>query len=184
MSKTLSAMYTAYLVVALFTMGGCNSKAAHLHRAIDGEDASQVEELIADGADPNSYYDDMHAVARAAMIGNRGILEALLKAKADPNGRTDVVSTGLMLAQDADIVTLLLEYGADVNAQNDMGRTALMYARSVTIGVILLDAGANIELTDVEGGTAEDYHQRRPMTRELVEIIRERRTAGQSGLAD
>jgi ankyrin repeat protein len=67
----------------------------------------------------------------ASKNGNVGMIDALVKAGADPNGTTTNGTTALMLAAasgKADAVNVLLDHGADVDAREARGETALIFA--------------------------------------------------------
>ena len=65
----------------------------------------------------------------ASKNGNVGMIDALVKAGADPNGATTNGTTALMLAAasgKADAVNVLLDHGADVDARETRGETELI----------------------------------------------------------
>jgi ankyrin repeat protein len=67
----------------------------------------------------------------ASKNGNVGMIDALVKAGADPDGATTNGTTALMLAAasgKAEAVTVLLDHGADIDARETRGETALIFA--------------------------------------------------------
>ena len=101
--------------------------------------AETVEQLLAQGADPNSQSDNamkvraLHSVlARPRSPGATRIARVLLEAGADPNAQQDGGYTALHQAAmngQAKIVDLLIEHGADPGVKADDGRTAADFAR-------------------------------------------------------
>jgi ankyrin repeat protein len=88
----------------------------------------------------------------AAETGNAAMLDALLKAGADPKIASSTGVTPLMMAAKsgkADAVRLLIERGADVNAKEPVrGETALMFATAynrVDAMKALIDKGADVK---------------------------------------
>src|SRR6185295_15359382 len=72
-------------------------------------------------------------LSEAAAAGNAAMIEALLKAGADPKALTTADGETVLMtaarAGNADAVKVLLDRGADVNArENYKGQTALMWA--------------------------------------------------------
>lgn len=123
-----------------------------LQWAAHWNDAGSVNLLLAAGADAkavNRY--GASPMSEAAALGNPAIIEALLKAGADPNTReTSDGETVLMTAArsgNAEAVRALLAHGADVNAKETYrGQTALMWAAAechTEVVKLLLDHGAD-----------------------------------------
>ncbi len=82
------------------------------------------------------------------------MVEALLKAGADPDARWDNDITMLMQA-DADAAELLLKAGADVDARNIHGGTALHWARSPEKIRLLAAHGADVNALQTPRDAAE-----------------------------
>ncbi|HEX4133749.1 MAG TPA: ankyrin repeat domain-containing protein [Bryobacteraceae bacterium] len=123
-----------------------------LQWAAHWNDADAVNILIAAGAGAkaaNRY--GATPLSEAAALGNANIMEALLKAGADPNSRdTADGETVLMVTArsgNADAVRALLDHKADVNAtETYRGQTALMWAaaeRHPEVVRLLLQHGAD-----------------------------------------
>jgi uncharacterized protein len=90
----------------------------------------------------------------ASQLGHATVIDALLKAGADPKGTTSNGTTALMAASasgKADAVKLLIDRGADVNAKETArGQSALMFAAAsnrVDAMKVLIAAGADLALT-------------------------------------
>ena len=82
------------------------------------------------------------------------MIEALLKAGADPNESTSNGTTALMTAATAgnpDAVKMLLDHGADVNVrENSHGETALMFAAAAdgaAVVRVVAAHGADMKIT-------------------------------------
>ena len=87
------------------------------------------------------------------------MLQALIKAGADPNHAGVAGATALMWAvPDVAKVRLLLDGGANVNAKSETERTALLvaasYPRTAALLQLLLDRGADLRAQDRAGATA------------------------------
>ncbi len=136
-------------------------------------DLSAVEAYLAKGGQPdlsNRYGFTLLAIATEQ---NRiPVMQALIKAGADVNGRNDGKQTPLYWAAEQNNIAamkLLIDAGADVNAQGNMGWTPLMgncrNAQSTEEGFnLLLKAGADINAQARGGGSvlhfcAEGRHQ-------------------------
>jgi ankyrin repeat protein len=101
---------------------------------------------------------------RAAQIGDREQVEALITTGADVNALNKEGTTALMAATwgktgrgDVGIAKALIVKGANVNAANVYGRTALMDVAgngNVEFMSLLLSAGADVNLSTRVGGTA------------------------------
>lgn len=91
---------------------------------------------------------DSQLLLDASLVGVAIIVETLLNAGADPNPRSLVGSTPLMLAASnghADVAKTLIAAGADVHAKNQAGATALGIAKGAghhEIVEVLRAAGA------------------------------------------
>jgi len=101
----------------------------------DGINKSDIESLVAKGADVNAKakggYTPLHFAAVAEE--NAEIVEFLVSNGADVNAKTDTGSTPLHVAAvngNVEIVKFLVSKGADVNAKNNAGKTPLDLAKS------------------------------------------------------
>ena len=100
------------------------------------------------------------ALDRAVLNGNREMVQVLLWAKADVNGRDGNGETPLMMIGDdttSEIVWDLINNGAKVNLRDEDGDTALISVaevENVEALKVLLDAGAKVNETNNDGQTA------------------------------
>ena len=100
------------------------------------------------------------ALDRAIMNGNREMVQVLLWAKADVNGRDGNGETPLMMIGEdttSEIVWDLINNGAKVNLRDEDGDTALIAVaelENVEALKVLLDAGAKVNGTNNDGQTA------------------------------
>ncbi len=113
----------------------------------------------------------------AARDGRADEVEALLRAGAKVDARSDTFSTPLILAASTgqvEIVQALLKAGADVNAADSgNNETALMYAArrgNIPLVHILLDAKAQVNAKDAVGDTALHFAARRGRI-EVMELL-------------
>ncbi len=155
-----------------------------LHAACAAGDIDGVQELLAQGADPNKLsHDGTTPVWIAVVLKHGEILRMLIAAGGDAIWRTGKGYTYMHLAAQAmntDAIRLLLAHGADPNATDSgLHTTPLHLAASVardsnfytseTTDCIraLLDGGADPHRTLSDGRTALDIWP------ELAEIIKE-----------
>ncbi len=87
-----------------------------LQLAVMQNDNERVQQLLAEGANPNSRSSSsgMYVLSVAAYAGKTDIVETLLKAGANPNAQNKNDLRALFLSQKADVIDLLLNYGADM----------------------------------------------------------------------
>jgi hypothetical protein len=135
-----------------------------------------VQLLLKNGANPelkvpkhslrssngNSYDAfEMTPLHMAAQAGQKGILEMLLAAKANPNSKNRDGSTPLHYAAasgSVEIVKLLLANGAQINIQNNDGSTPLNWSLgSEKMMELLLSNKANPNVQDKYGQTPLGY---------------------------
>jgi len=102
-----------------------------LMQAIIDNDRETVEQLLEDGADPNTLNE----------YGESALLVSITNERPE-------------------YIPILIDYGADPNLQDDYGWTPLMSAvviGDLESGQLLLDAGADPTLKDTDGMSALDY---------------------------
>jgi ankyrin repeat protein len=136
-------------------------KATPLQMAVEGEQESIVQLLLAAKADTNVKDDTgTTALHLAATKGYASIARLLLGAKADVNIRDKWGHTALHYANNSDmhesIVGLLLKAGADVDAEDERGQTPLhngSESGDYTKTQMLVDTGADV----TEHGTVALY---------------------------
>jgi hypothetical protein len=122
-----------------------------------------VKRLIESGCDLNEKSFGEMPLHYAANNGHTDIVELLLKAGANPNGKDDAGETPLhsaVMEGKQDVAARLLDKGADVNAQDDQGATALhvaaMKGRPELVD-LLLAKGADPLTADKQGRTPMFY---------------------------
>jgi uncharacterized protein len=146
-----------------------------LHWAVYNNDVSQIDRLLATGANANARNDyGSTPLVEAAVVGNVPVIKALLKAGADVESANADGQTALMLiarTNNVEAAQLLLKHGAKVNAREAWrGQTALMWAaaqKQPEMVRLLVKHGAKVnersDLTNVERQvTAEPRMQQRP----------------------
>ena len=128
-----------------------------LHKALTGDCSIQVLQAIIDyGADVNATNKrNESALAIACFLKNKGAINVLLNAGADPN-ITDVngntcLSRAACGSCSKEVIQIIISHGADVNATNKSNTTALMEVcqnRNVNAINVLLNAGADADIVD------------------------------------
>jgi ankyrin repeat protein len=133
-------------------------------RAAASNDANKVQQLVADGANPNDVDEaDRTGLHIAALNGNLRIFAILVKAGARINDRDRVGNTPLHYAADrnqVEMVKLLIGLKATIDAENRQGMTPLMIGASrgnVEIVQVLLSGGANAAKVDFTGRDAAGW---------------------------
>jgi ankyrin repeat protein len=138
-----------------------------LRVAVTSKDPDKVKELLAQGANPNTYFVNygMPALMLAILIkSDPEVIEQLLIYGANPNVQDDFGQTALYFAianfYNIKIVEVLLAHKADPNIQDEKGRAALHAAACVgNLGVVksLLAYGADPKLKGPGGYTALSF---------------------------
>ncbi|MCV2403554.1 ankyrin repeat domain-containing protein [Marinomonas sp. C2222] len=146
-------------VTFILTLAGCASTPP-LIRAVETGNLDSVNNLLATGASPNTFY-YCPALYYAARDGYDKIVASLLEKGGDPNGVCNGGVTPLLIAvknnADPELVELLLDSGADVFATTNNGWTALMVASRYNehdVVELLLDSGSDAFAKTVYGWTA------------------------------
>lgn len=156
-----------------------------LIHAINEGDIASVEQLLSDGADPNSadgqgysalqlavYNTDQASdmpdpeLVKARQTKGLKLVHLLLDAGADPNaGSPDdpvLVTAGMILPE---ACVPLAEAGADANARDDLGNTVLFYLLDEeNVFSEMLKRGANPKLKNDENETVYDKVRKRNAT--------------------
>ena len=137
-----------------------------------------VDELLQANAEVNGKdsTDGSTALLLGTARGHVHVVEKLLRAGADPNLRSDGLTTPLMAAAKGpgasdqsledvpaspELVQMLIDAGADLDAQDDMNEmSALMYAShagSLKSVRLLVAAGASLDLRSAVGEDGQSY---------------------------
>ncbi|RIL06773.1 MAG: hypothetical protein DCC75_10575 [Proteobacteria bacterium] len=151
----------AYILTSLiFTFNARAGSGAELYEAVLFQDLPKIQSLISKGADVNYIENGRPILGWAAQNGSVKVVEALLKAGANPNiADQGIGHTPLMRAidmQHLEIVRALLGAKADPNAVASDGRSCLMMAvesRKPQIVQALVDARADVKKVDAEGNS-------------------------------
>ena len=120
---------TATIAIGLLVISGCQSDNDNLLDAIRQKDVDAVREMVSSGVDlePASGLHDVNKpLAYAAAYGNLEIVQLLVEAGADLNGRVAYGDVPLVKADEHgndDIIEYLIREGADVNVPNLFGVT-------------------------------------------------------------
>lgn len=123
---------------------------------------NDVKTFLEKGADIEYTKYGKTALMMISEVGDKEILQLLLRKGADVNKEGSESYTSLMCASKEghkEIVEILLKKGADIDAKNTYGQTSLMWAASkghVKVVELLLENGANTDLKDVWRRSALD----------------------------
>jgi ankyrin repeat protein/DNA-binding beta-propeller fold protein YncE len=155
------------VLAALIEAGAAVNQAS----AIDGDVLRNHGAQIEPGQRPH-----VTPLLLAAFLGNRAVVERLLRAKGDVRAAGDDGMQPLHLAAfraSGEIATLLLDSEADVNARDANAATPLHAAAAqgnVPVAAVLLARGAYVNPIDDQGRTPLDYSYGRS-DRELVDLL-------------
>ena len=157
-----------------------NDGSTSLHAAVNGNCSKHIILAILDhGADVNATNTkNQTALMLAAITKNKGAVNALLNAGADPNIGDDDGNTCLYNAVrkhcNKDVLQAIISHGADVNATNNSKDTALMEAcwmgNEDAINV-LLQAAADTNIASANGNTCLFDAVRKGCSKKVLEAI-------------
>lgn len=135
-----------------------------------------VEALLDAGAEPDEKlgHDNTALISAASRRPDQrvALVESLLNARADVNGRGESGYTALHAAAESgrlDIVEQLLKSGADISLEDHNGNTPVLtaaYAGHVKVVCCLVEWGADLDHRNAEGKTA------RTIMVELMELLK------------
>lgn len=164
MQSNLQCLITAFAVALSSAAWADEKPITLLANAIGKGDLGTVEKMLAAGIDPNTRIptsDNNETPLLLAIDANKpAIVEALLKAGADPKLELDGAFPALFLAADAkqlELARLLIKHGVSANSRNSEGETSLISsARYMTEADTRakLQLGMDPDLTDPRGDTA------------------------------
>ncbi|MDR0291486.1 MAG: ankyrin repeat domain-containing protein [Elusimicrobium sp.] len=190
MKKTIFVIF-----LAVFYFYGCNenkeAKNAKLLTAAKECNTAVVEAALKAGADPNTKVYDVSGkenLGPVIMIAvwpckNEKMVDLLLTAGADINGKSDIGGAALNMASGENmpdsIIKKLIAKGANVNSTYNEGMNALLDALitdNITALKILLDAGANPNVQNIRTGetpltVAAGLLKIKPHSREAINLF-------------
>ncbi|MEM1092553.1 MAG: ankyrin repeat domain-containing protein [Pseudomonadota bacterium] len=138
---------------------GAETLDERLIEAVQWGDVPTVQQLLTDGADPNSTLRQRTALSWAVQGDSAELVQQLLKAGANPN-LTDLqgnnaLSWAAQLGKVA-LIAPLVAAGASVNEQNSAGNTPVLIAVSddnLELLSALVEAGADMNAANIDGAT-------------------------------
>ncbi len=138
----------------------------------------QVQQLLDQGVDPNSHYNNWTGLNQAAQDGQLEIVKTLMAAGADTKVRTkknDPLITAVRHGR-ANVVEYLISNGADLESRiYETLQTPLMLASEYNysqIVTLLLAKGADVDALDINGSTSLDWAKHKENT-EIVSLLEE-----------
>lgn len=155
-------------------------------KAVQKNDVTRMQALIADGADVNELDPNGDApLVMAAYLGHTEIVRLLLAAGADVTAvDPGMKATALHAAAYAgrtDAARLLIDAGIDIDKQGPKnGYTALhdaIWENNIDTARVLIEAGANLRLKSHNGETPLDFARSRHR-KEIVAMLEARLGAG------
>lgn len=181
MKNTHKIELIIFALSALFFISCRGKNFSELSTAIDGNDLTAIENIVAKNPrsvnQPDSRKDTrgMAPLHYAAWKGRLEIVKFLLDHGADLNAtvRGQNVLHFAVRSKNIDVVAFLLEQGVDVNSKGFLESSPLMYAaagNNLKMVQFLLDHGADIQQKDIRGLTAL-YDAVRNGSKELIKYL-------------
>ena len=132
--KIMIAVFAVIVIVIVSFFGYKIYMRQKIDKFVNGS-TQEIINAINNGVDVNvkDFYGQT-ALMIAAQRGNAEAVNALIKAGADVNAKTESSTTALIKAtyfgfDNAEIINILIDAGADVKIKDDMGKMAVDYAR-------------------------------------------------------
>jgi ankyrin repeat protein len=147
MTAAALALCAGYSECLASTLGDLDTAGGMLLYALLLEDQTEFEKQLS-SLDPNEFLMGVFPLAVATLLKNKGAVDSLLKAGADPNQGLANGTTCLLVAvsfSTTPIGRMLLKAGASPNAVNKKDHFALgmsYYNRSLSWAKLLIKAGA------------------------------------------
>ncbi len=150
-----------FLLASVFAAAaaGAETLDERLIEAVQWGDVQAVQQLLADGADPNSTVRQRTALSWAVQGDSGEVVQQLLSAGADPNLTDQQGNNALSWAAQlgkAALIAPLAAAGAAVNEQNSAGNTPVLTAVSddnLAVLSALVEVGADMNAVNVDGAT-------------------------------
>ncbi len=174
----LVVAYADVWATKLEIRSGYNKEASEaLLKAASNDDAEEINQAIAKGADVNAKdKNGFTALHRAVMYNATKAIKALVAAGVDLNVKDRNDFTALHRAVNENFkesIKILIAAKADVNVQDKIGRTALILAAKKNLQEVmkgLIAAGANVNAKANNGRTAL-YWAMLEHSREAIKIL-------------